>query len=717
MVFSPTIKFEHQMAILNSIRQKGIFLILIIALALFAFILSDIITKGSSGPKGQDTVAVINGTEIPRQAFMEEIDATQRNMGPNSNNMQAMNMVWDRELRRVIMEGQIEKAGITAEMAQINNALKASLANNPTFLNEAGQVDDGKIQEYIASIKASSPQMYQQWLSFEENTANSVLQSTYLNMVKGGLRTTIAEGEQDYHFQNDNINFEYVYIPYTKIADEDVTVSDAEIKKYLDAHAQDFQVEPAADIQYVLFAEEPSQDDKDAALISVADLLIDKVEFNNTTKTNDTLPGFKNTTENEEFVNENSDVPFYDRWLFKENLPNVAADTLIKMDIGGIYGPYNIDNTLNLTKVIGRKKMPDSADSKHILIRFIGTLRAPETITRTKEEAKTLADSILNVVKNDKSKFAALASEYSDDSSGQKGGELGTSTPGRMVAPFNDFIFNNPTGTTGLVETDFGFHVITVGEQSEPKTAIKIANIVKTVEASEKTINQVFSNASKFEVAVQKGNYDEIAKEQNLDIKPVNKMGELDANIPGIGNNRSVVSWAFNEETNIGDTKRFNVPNGYVIARLTRRNSKGLMAVSDASTTVTPIIRNEKKAAKIRESISGNTVQEIAKSQNVQVQNATAVSMATPLIPGAGNEPKVIGTAFGVKAGETTPLIDGKTGVFKIRLTALNEAPKMESYVNYANQLTTKSTPAVNTLVYNALKKEADIEDNRASIF
>ena len=144
------------MAILNSIRKRGIFLILIIALALFAFILSDVLTKGG-GTKVQDTIATINGTDISRQSFMEEVDATQRNMGPNSNTSQAVNMVWDRELRRVILEEQYEKAGLSVEKAQLDDALKTSLANNPTFLNEAGQVDDGKIQEYIASIKASSP--------------------------------------------------------------------------------------------------------------------------------------------------------------------------------------------------------------------------------------------------------------------------------------------------------------------------------------------------------------------------------------------------------------------------------------------------------------------------------------------------------------------------------------------------------------------------------
>src|SRR5690554_608981 len=156
------------MAILNNIRKRGIFLILIIAMALFAFILSDILATGNSGPKGQDNIATINGTDIPRQSFMEQVEMVQRNYGANVTTTQAMNSVWEQELRKIILQEQIEKVGISVEKAQLDNALKSSLANNPTFLNEAGQVDDGKIQEYIASIKTSSPQMYQQWIKFEE---------------------------------------------------------------------------------------------------------------------------------------------------------------------------------------------------------------------------------------------------------------------------------------------------------------------------------------------------------------------------------------------------------------------------------------------------------------------------------------------------------------------------------------------------------------------
>lgn len=705
------------MAILNNIRKNGIFLILIIALALFAFILSDILTSSGSGPKGQDTVATINGTDLSRQSFMEEVESVQRNMGPNANTNQAMNIVWEREVRRIIMEDQIEKVGITAEKAQLDNMLRSTLAGNPTFLNEAGQVDDGKIQEYIASIRSSSPDMYQQWLAFEKNMESSIVEDTYQNMIKGGLRNTLLEGQQEYHFENDKVNFNYLFFPYTSIQDEDIKISDDEIKKYISARPNEYKVEAQADIQYVTIMEAPSENDFEEANSSISALLNDKIEFNQDTKVNDTIRSFKHVEDYEDFVNQHSDVPYSDGWYFANDLPSEVADTLVNLNKGDIYGPFKVDNTYNLAKALETKRMPDSTDSKHILIRYIGTMRAPEDLTRTKEEANHLADSLLSLIKKDKTRFEELAREYSDDGSKDQGGDLGTSTPGRMVAPFNDFIFENPTGTLGKVETDFGVHIVEVGKQSSAKKAVKLAIVTKNIEASEGTINDVFSRATKFELAIKKENFSDAAKAQDLEVKPVNNLTEMESNIPGVGENRSIVSWAFEKKTKVGDSKRFNIPDGYVIAQVTRKNEKGLMPVSQGKQSITPILRNEKKAEKIRKDITSDNFDEIAKNKNVAIQSALNVSMANPLVPNAGLEPKVVGAAFGTAPGETTKLINGTKGVFKAKTTAFNPAAKLDNYKNYSEKLSTKNASSASNSVFQALKKKADIKDNRAAIY
>ena len=707
------------MAILNSIRKRGVFLIIIIALALFSFILADVIRNGGfSSEKSLTTVATINGETLTRDIFMKQVELTQRNLGENGTTAQAMNMVWDRELRNVLQQQQYDALGLTAQKEQLEEALRMGLASNPTFQDADGVFSSLKVQEYIANVKATNPTAYQQWLDYENNLKSGALQTTYYNMIKAGMRSTLSEGEQEYRYQNDKINMQYVYVPYTSIPDTDVSVTDSEIEAYIRKNAADYEQTPQVDVQYVSFSEAPSDLDIADAETAITSLLKDREVYNSNIKATEVLKGLENTQDYQNFINDNSDVPFQDRYFFKSDIPEAIAEDLFATPLNGIYGPYKLGNNNNISKVIGITQMPDSVQSRHILIRYQGSFRASDAITRSKEDAKAMADSIAGVLKRNKNKFEALAKTLSDDkSNSDNGGDLGYSGPGKLTKDFNDFIFDNKTGTLGVVETEFGFHVVEVQEQKNKQKAMKFATISKEIEASEKTLNEVFANASRFEVAAQKGDFSQIAKTQELALKPVNKIGALDATIPGVGNNRSIVNWAFGEDVSVGDVKRFSILDGYVVVQLTRKSPKGLMSIAEASSLVMPKLRNAYKAKQIMATISGDDLDAIASSQGISVQNATAITMAAPTIPGAGAEPEVVGAAFAKAAGETTSLIAGEKGVFKVRVTAVNNAPALENYASYANQLNSAATPAVNTKVYQALKNAAEIEDNRANFF
>ena len=707
------------MAILNSIRKRGVFLIIIIALALFSFILADVIRNGGfSSEKSLTTVATINGETLTRDIFMKQVELTQRNLGENGTTAQAMNMVWDRELRNVLQQQQYDALGLTAQKEQLEEALRMGLASNPTFQDADGVFSSLKVQEYIANVKATNPTAYQQWLDYENNLKSGALQTTYYNMIKAGMRSTLSEGEQEYRYQNDKINMQYVYVPYTSIPDTDVSVTDSEIEAYIRKNAADYEQTPQVDVQFVSFSEAPSDADIADAETTITSLLKDREVYNSNINATEILKGLENTQDYQNFINDNSDVPFQDRYFFKSDIPEAIAEDLFATPLNGIYGPYKLGNNNNISKVIGITQMPDSVQSRHILIRYQGSFRASDAITRSKEDAKAMADSIAGVLKRNKNKFEALAKTLSDDkSNSDNGGDLGYSGPGKLTKDFNDFIFDNKTGTLGVVETEFGFHVVEVQEQKNKQKAMKFATISKEIEASEKTLNEVFANASRFEVAAQKGDFSQIAKTQELALKPVNKIGALDATIPGVGNNRSIVNWAFGEDVSVGDVKRFSILDGYVVVQLTRKSPKGLMSIAEASSLVMPKLRNAYKAKQIMATISGDDLDAIASSQGITVQNATAITMAAPTIPGAGAEPEVVGAAFAKAAGETTSLIAGEKGVFKVRVTAVNNAPALENYASYANQLNSAATPAVNTKVYQALKNAAEIEDNRANFF
>ncbi|WP_378186436.1 peptidylprolyl isomerase [Aquimarina sp. W85] len=706
------------MAVLNKIRQRSVFLIVIIALALFSFVLADLIRNGGAiSQKSQNTIATINGNDIDRTEFAQKVEAASRNFGTNGSNIQAVNYVWNQEVRTVLFDEQFEELGIQVGEDEINVLVEESLANNPTFQNEAGVFDKAKLKEYVANIKATSPQAYQQWRDYEATISKGAKEEAYLNMIKAGVGVTLSEGELAYKMENDKVDIKYVQLPFTSIPDTEVTVSDSEIEAYIKKYPKRYKADASRSLQYVVFEEKPSAEDEEELKKEIATLLNDRAEFNTATNTTDTIKGFKNTENVEEFVNENSAIKYNDRFVFKNSVPQVIADDVFNGTVGDVFGPYKDGEYFKISKLVAKERMPDSTKANHILIAWKG-LSTAGTIERTKEDAKKLADSILSVVQSDNDKFSALAAEYSADSSNKdKGGDLGYYTPGTMVQPFDEFSFNNPKGSKGVVETAFGYHVISIEDQSEAKDAVKLATIARKIESSEKTMNTIFTETTKFQKEAKDTDFEKAAKTKNLTVRPVNKIKELEENIPGLGAQRSVVQWAFNEERKIGDIKRFDVPAGYIVVQLTGSADKGLMSATDASTTIKPILLKDKKAEILKNKITGTSLDAIASNQGQTVKTASALNMSTPTISGAGTEPRVVGTAFALNEGTLSNPIQGNNGVYVIEVIKKTPAIKLDSYKSYANQTSKTQVNAVNSRVFNALKDAAEIEDKRATFY
>ncbi|ADF50999.1 MAG: peptidylprolyl isomerase [Zunongwangia sp.] len=702
------------MAVLNKIRQRSVFLILIIALALFSFVLADVIRSG--GFSGKDnSIATVNGEEISREEFARQVEAYQQNMRGNISTTQAVNRVWDQELNQIIVEEQVEKLGIRAEQAQVRQMMRAQMSQNPQFTNEAGMFDENRVKEYVASLKQTSPQMYQQWLSYEEGLAESAAQNIYANMIRTGVGATLTEGKQAYQLQNNTMDLRYVQIPFSSIPDDEVEVSKSEIKEYVDNHKAKFETEAARNIQYVIFNEEPSVEDKEESKNSLSALLEDRVEYNSVSKTNDTIAGFNTTSDDQEFVNSNSDLQQPVTFKFKNQLPKEFADDLFNLEKGEVYGPYEENGYWKLSKLVETKEIPDSIKASHILLGFQG---AQAGGTRTESAAKQLADSLAGVIKADKSKMAALATEFSDDpSAAQNSGDLGYFRPGMMVPTFDDFVLNNNEGTVGVVETDFGYHVIYIEEQTDREKAVKIATVAREIDATEGTRNKLFNEVTKFEIAAGEGDFTEEAKAADYRIRTVRDVKALDENIPGVGQQRRVVQWAFEDDAKVGDVKRFETPTGYIVAQITAKKNKGLMSPEDASAEVIPILTKQKKAEIIKEKISGTTVDQVAENQNKIVQTANAVNLSSPTLAGAGSEPEVVGAVYALGVGETSKPIVGDKGVYVVELVSKSEAPELDSYKPFAQQETSSRRQMANSRAFEALKAKAEIEDKRAKFY
>ena len=715
------------MAVLNKIRQRSIFLILIIALALFSFIIGDIFQNLDSSAASDTAIATVNGEDIDRDDFMAKVENIQRQSGGSTTNTQAMNRVWENELRTKVMQSQYDALGISVERDYMRDLLKQNLTAFEEFKNEAGLFDEDKLNEFIANLKAISPETttlggtpinYQSWTTFEQNVAVSGVQQTYFNLVKAGITGTLTEGELDYQLENDKVDLKYVQIPYSSIPDSLITVKKSEIEAYMKRFPKKYEIEASRDLIYVEFKEEASLSDEQAIQDNLKALIADREEYNEVAKTNETVVGFKNTKDNAAFVNANSAQKFNDAFVFRSAFSSQQADNITGLKTGELYGPYKDGNFYKLTKMIAKQGIADSAKVRHILIPFLGGVRADASVTKTDAEAKTTADSIYNVLRRNRSKFKSLLSLSSDKVSNEKEGVIEFAYTDGFAPEFKAYSFENPKGSLGVVRTDFGYHIIEVLDQGKKQDAYKVATIAQEIEPSVETIDEVFKNKSKFEIAVADADFEAVAKENTYEVRNVSSVKELDENIPGIGAQRAIVRWAFEDGVDEGDFKSFSTSGGgFVVVKLTGINQKGLMSVESGSITALPEIRKEKKAELIKERISATTLDDIASAESQNVRTAVAVNMKNPTLSGAGREPLVIGTAFGLAEGETSEPIEGNTGVYVVEVTKVTPAVALTSYQAAANRVGQAKESAVNTQLYNALKDAAEIEDNRAVFY
>lgn len=700
------------MAILGKIRQRSFFLIVVIALALFAFVLMDLIQAGGFGGSNS-YVGSINGKDIPFEEFNLKVANTEKNgnNGQGMSNTQAANQVWDAEVNIALLEEEFEKLGIRVGADHVVEILKQNPTIAQRFTNELGGFDKKKFDEFIKS--SANAQDIEFLKAQEQNAIINAKYQIYMSMLRGGLFVTQADAKFQHRLENEKVSFDYVQIPFTSIKDSDIKVNDEEVLDYMKKRAKRYKSEEIRDIDYVFVSEEPTADDKNEVKAQLEKLMENRIVFNKTTNSNDTLPGFRNAVDVIEFVNSNSDFPYDSTYVAKTDLPAEQAESLYNLADGAFFGPYELNGYMAVSKSMG-KKSGAKARASHILISFTGSQAAPKT-PRTKEEAKAKAEEIFAKVNADSNQITMLAFTESDDQgSAQRGGDLDFFNPGMMVKPFNDFVFNNPIGKVGLVETDFGYHIIKVTDKQD---AIRLATLARKINPSQKTSDNAYSTAMKVEMNANDKSLEKAATEAKLEVKQAVKAKPMDEMFADLGAQRQIIRWAYNKDTKVNDIKQFEITNkGYVIARLKNINDTGLMPLEDAKPGIEPLIRNEKKAKIIISKIKGTNLDAIAKENKVTVQTATDLTIQSPIINNAGFEPKVVGVALNTKANSVSAPVEGNSGVYVLKTKTVTKAPATKDYAQQITSLQSTSGQAANR-IFGTLKDKAKIKDYRVSKF
>ncbi len=720
------------MAILSKIRDRSMFLILIVGLALFAFVLDPSSIQSFFSSSKINAIGEVNGEEIDREDFIRQVEEYRSQSGGRATQIQAVNVVWNAMVSEKIFETQLEEAGIVVGEKDIWDAMVElpQIQNSALFKNEANLFDEEKLKEYIANMKddaeAGDNQAWLNWLATEKSIKQNLERQAYTSLVTVGLGASLEEGKRDYIYQNMKTDAQYVYVPYTTIADSLSFASKSEIQNYLDKNRKRFKPEVTRSLQYVKFDIEASESDEEVIKNEVESFINDREEYSNAAKTTVSIAGLKNTTDYNSFVNDNkSDLSIDNGYKFKNQLPKSISEEIFNTSLGDVVGPYRDFKYYKISKVVEIVQLPDSVKSSHILVPYVGATRSISL--KTKEEAKRTADSIFSLVRRNKAKFTEVADSINTDGTKGKGGDIGWIRKDQAFSAgfdkdFADFIYKNKSGSIAVIETAFGYHVIRIDAQTKAEKAVRLATYARVIEASEETENNIFEKAETLAANLaENSNLDEIAEREDFKIQSALNLKVLEENIPGLNGQRQIVIWAFNAERELGDSKRFDVDvngkRGYAVVLLKGKTEKdGIVLSSDILTKIRPELINKKKAALIIQNMKGSTLEEIAKNSNTTIRRASMVTLTSPLLSGVGNEPAIVGAMSTLKINEISGRIAGNKGVFVLKVTKREMPIELENYDPFRNTIALK-LKGKSFQLFKVLEETADIKDNRGRFF
>ena len=692
------------MSIIQNIRDKGAWIIFtIIVIALVAFVLQDGI--GKQGNTTETDLGTVNGVAINKINFEEKLEIQVQNYASQGvKREQLIGFLWNQEIDRILYINEQEKLGITIGNKELTDVL---FGTESPFKQEFTDPNTGEFKvndakQAIAQVKKSKnqEQINQIEKLYIEPSIENRLRNKYQALIVKGLQLPTWMVQKQYNESNSIANIDIIGVPYANISDSTIKVTDDEVASYIKENAAAFQVEEASkSINFVGFSAAPTSTDSTSVLNSITALKAD----------------FQAAQDPAVFLNKvGSDLPFYNSFISGKSIQIPNKEAIIAAGVGNVYGPYVDGKNYTIAKVIGVKQWPDSASVRHILITTAGQ---NGQLVRDDSTAKKLIDSIRFAIAGGAS-FDAMVLKYSEDAgSKEKGGKYEMFPQAQMVGPFNDFSFDNSVGTKGVVKTDFGYHYIEVLKQTPRSPAYKIAYLSKAILPSSETIGAASAAAAAFATASKDiKSFNQEAVKLNKQTVPAVGIKSMDYEIPGLGESRSLVRWVYENDLN-SVSEPTEIGDSYFVAIITGEEKAGLASVASAKPQVEGILRDQKKATQIKQSFKGNTMEAIAANAKTVVQPADSINFNYSLIPGIGNEPKLVGAAFN-KAFLNKPSapIAGNAGVFVISVKSQGAKAATQDLVSFESDLLNRTR----SVIYRtniALKKVAKIKDNRMKVY
>jgi len=690
---------------------------IVIGMALLAFVLGDLFSQGGAAFRGDRfEIAEVAGKSIPYKRFQNEVnELTEINKFSRGQSTvdaeareQIREQVWQRMTREYVMEDVYDDLGIAVSSQELWDMVQGENIHpmiRRIFTNpETGQVNNLAIIRFLKSYDQDpTGQRRAYWLYLEDQMMRERKFTKFSNLVNKGLYLTTPESEQLASLNARNVDFNFVMQNFRAIPDSLISVSRGDLKDYYEKHQKLYKQSANRDIEYVAFNIEPTEKDIESAHEYITEVKED----------------FRQATENREFVNLNSDVQFDDNYYTRAELSDSIADFMFAANPGDIYGPYREEDAFKLSKLTDVRYLPDSVRARHILIQ-------PDRRTQNIQQARNTADSLLQEVRQG-ADFAELARQYSgDQGTASEGGNLGWIKRGEMIESLTDTAFFSETGATKMVQTQYGFHILEVLEKGRSVKKVQVGTLVRRIEPSSETYQEVYSEASKFAGKNQSyEDFQQALQEGNLTKRMANNIQINSKSIPGFEDARSLIRAAFDTKEGKIITSNndpiFEISEKFIVGFVTDVNEEGIAPLDDVENDVRLKVKENKKAALLKERFNealgdSESLAAVASELGLEIREANDVNYNTYSIPGAGSEAKVVGAATAMEEGQISYPIQGENGVYMLRVTRVEEGQQMPvRMIRQREMQRLQRTAAFEA--FTALKEAADIVDKRHKFY
>lgn len=712
------------MATLQKIRSKGPLLVIVIGLALFAFIAGDA-WKVLQPHQGKQDVGEVNGEVLSAQDYQKMVDELSEVIkltnGLNSLTEDQLNnvkdQVWQSYVNNKLIAEQAEKLGLKVTDAEIQSIIDQGthplLMQTPFRNPQTGMFDKDMLKKFLvdyANLNASQmPAQYVEyyqkmgafWQFVEKTLAQNTLAEKYQNLVTKSLISNPVAAEDAFNARTEQSDLLLAGVPYTSINDSTVQVSDSEIKARYDEKKEQFkQLVETRDIRYIDVKVVPSDADRKAVEKEVTEY---SNQLANTTADFGTFVRSTGSSVNY------SDVP-----VSKSVFPADVASRLDSTGVNEVYGPYynQTDDSYNAFKLLAKVSSPDSIQFRQI-----------QVYADTEEKTKTLADSIYNALKGG-ADFAAVAKIYGQtgeatwvNAQSWEGSELDADN-----SKFINTLLNQPVNELANLNMGQANLILQVMNKKSMQTKYKVAVVKREVEFSKETYNAAYNKFSQF--VAQNTTIDSMVKnaeESGYTLMPRTDLSSAEHYVGGVRSTREALKWIFAAKPGeVSPLYECGENDHLMVVALDKIHEAGYRDINSVAEMLRAEIRRDKKAEKIMEEMKKyNSIAQVKGMKDAVSDSVKHVTFSAPAYISVtrSSEPVIGAVAAKTAANKVSAPIKGNGGVYMIQVYAKEKGSEKFDAKQEETTLTNMAVRIAGNQLINDLYQKAKVVDQRYLFF